>query len=241
MGKIGNRTRRGRKAGRAAKIGAKTGTRTKAKTKAGTSRGAALPFALCTLADAPAARRAGCEPVLCPVLEHVDPADAPLIACLPVFDANRLLMSSLERLKELPAAQRPTTAAFFAADPFLHADNLFALLRQAGVTAVVNFPSVQVFDGAFSDNLDRVGCGFALELERLLKASVAGFDVHGLILSEDAAQRLRKAGLDGCVLSPFSRDKSVTSLDRKVPARRRQEIAARSAMIFQGRSTRPNP
>lgn len=207
MGKIGNRARRRQKAGRAAKTNARTRAKTRvksrAKTKAEASRRRVPPLALCTLADAAAAYRAGYEPVLCPVLEHVDPADAPLIACLPVFDANRLLMSSLERLKELPAAQRPTTAAFFAADPFLHADNLFALLRQAGVTAVVNFPSVQIFDGAFSDNLDRVGCGFALELERLLKASVAGFDVHGLILSEDAAQRLRKAGLDGCVLSPF--------------------------------------
>jgi len=226
MGKIGNRTRRRQKAGRAAKTGA--------------SRRDALPFALCTLADAAAARRAGCEPVLCPILEHVDPVDALLIACLPVFDANRLLMSSLEQLKELPAAQRPTTAGFFAADPFLHADNLFALLRQAGIAAVVNFPSVQAFDGAFSDNLDRVGCGFALELERLLKAGDAGFDVHGLILSEDAAQYLRKAGLNGCVLTPFPRDKSATSLDRKAVAHRRQGISApRSAMIFQGRSTRP--
>lgn len=157
-------------------------------------------LALCRLCHVEAARQADLDPVLCPVLDYVDAADAALIAALPLFDANDLLMKELERLNRLPHARRPTAAAFFAADPFLHVGSLVAQLRKARIRTVVNFPTVQIFDGMFGENLDRMGCGVTLELERLAALREEGFDACGLMLSDQMLPRILRAGLDRHVL-----------------------------------------
>lgn len=170
-------------------------------------------YALCRLEDVGLARQARFEPVLCPVLSHVELQDAPLLVSLPIVDANALLINALEKLREIAANRRPTAAAFFAADPFLHAPSLFDLLRRSRITHLFNFPSVQVFDGSFADNLNRVGCGKALEFSRMSAACHAGFQV--IALMRDRNELPPNMGIKGCALLPLPNElasKNRTSL-----------------------------
>lgn len=168
-------------------------------------RAAGPALALCRTADLDAARRAGLEPVLCPVLDGMAAEDAALLAALPIADANALLIDAVARMTSARADARfpmPRAAAFFAADPFLHLGDLLERLRRAGIKTLLNFPSVQVFDGAFGDSLDRVGCGTTLELERLVQAQSAGFGICALIKSAALMPRLQKAGIRTYALLP---------------------------------------
>jgi hypothetical protein len=149
-----------------------------------------IRYALCQLDDVKFARQAGFEPVLSPILGRFAAQDAPLLANLPVADANALLRESLEKLASAAASLRPVAAAFFAADPFLHVTSLFDLLRKSRITHLFNFPSVQTFDGFFADNLNRVGCGKSLEFARLNAAHKAGFHVIALIRDRNELSHL---------------------------------------------------
>ena len=122
----------------------------------------------------PAPAPDGAWQVFCPFLNGVDAATAFWIGGMAWHDANASLLASLRT----PALVAPVTfAGVFCTDPFRREADIFAALRRAGVTGVVNLPSVSFFDGDLSTILASFNLGFARELEFLRHARDAGFRV----------------------------------------------------------------
>jgi len=153
-------------------------------------------FALCAPADIWAARRRGLRPVACPAIAGLPPAHAAALALLPITDANETLRAFLREVAAREGAvPLPDAVAIFAADPFLHLGELTELLHDAGIEAVVNFPTVQLFDGPFGQTLERVDLGLDAEIKALGALAASGFRVHALAVNKAVSARLTGAGL----------------------------------------------
>jgi len=93
--------------------------------------------------------------VFVPALASFPPETWPLVALLPVLDVNGALRAALEGRRTFRSA--PPIAAIFACDPFLRLADMATMLRQAGITQVVNYPTVQLFEGETAAALAAVG------------------------------------------------------------------------------------
>jgi len=87
-------------------------------------------------------------------------------------------------------------AGLFCVDPFRIVGDLYAALGAAGVTGIVNLPSVSVFDGELGSLLASFDLGIEREIAFLRNARAAGFRIAGCASSADIARRLAEAGAD---------------------------------------------
>src|SRR5688572_24923144 len=104
--------------------------------------------------------------ILCPVIgryprtpENIGTWLSPLAA----HGANDALLQGLAEA-DLREVSPRVYAGVFAADPLRTEDALIRQLKAAGVSAVVNFPSVSFIDGKAGATLDQLGLGIDREI-----------------------------------------------------------------------------
>jgi hypothetical protein len=138
--------------------------------------------------------------VFLPALASFPPETWPLVAHLPVLDVNGVLRAALEAGRGWRGA--PPAAGIFACDPFLRLADMAALLRRAGITAAVNFPTVQMFEGETAAALASVGYRAEAEFHLLLRLAERGFAPIACALSRQAADAALGLGLRRILLHP---------------------------------------
>ncbi len=150
-------------------------------------------------ADLPAAADAGASWLL---ISHTalffQDLPASVIGLLPYADANLVVMDNPPPRD----AALPVFAAAFASDQFHTLGQLLQELRQAGFSAIQNFPSVLHAEGKYKAFLDAADMGYTREVELIRQAAAAGFFTSALIGSEEQAQEMLYAGADQLVFHP---------------------------------------
>ncbi len=144
------------------------------------------------------AARAGA--VFLPALAPFRRESWPLVAMMPVLDVNGALRAALAARP--PFAQDPPVAGIFACDPFLRLTDLVAMLRGAGITAVVNYPTVQVLEGETAAALASVGYRAEAEFRLLQRLAEQGFAPIACATSRRAVDAALGAGLRRILLHP---------------------------------------
>jgi len=124
----------------------------------------------------------------------------PLVALLPVLDINGSLCAALETRHPFRGA--PPVAGLFACDPFLRLVDLAATLRRAGIKSVVNFPTVQLFDGETAAALAATGYRAEAEYRLLQRLAEQGFTPIACATSRRAVDAALGFGLRRILLHP---------------------------------------
>jgi hypothetical protein len=120
--------------------------------------------------------------LLFPALRGLPPEDALALAMLPIHDANGLL---LDALRGAPAGGGPFAPAFAAvclSDPFRRMDDVFAALRSAGITGVINLPTIASLMSGSRDLT--FGALYERECAMLARADAAGFHVVKVVCDD---------------------------------------------------------
>ncbi|MGK7868089.1 hypothetical protein [Falsiroseomonas sp. E2-1-a20] len=124
----------------------------------------------------------------------------PLVALLPVLDINGALASALGAGR--PFRGGAPVAGIFACDPFLRLTDLAATLRAAGITQVVNYPTVQIFEGETAAALAAVNYRADFEFRLLLRLAGLGFAPIACATSRAAVDAALELGLRRILLHP---------------------------------------
>jgi predicted TIM-barrel enzyme len=127
----------------------------------------------------PCADLAGLRPdqragrVFLPALAPFPVTSWPLVALLPVLDINGALVAALAAGR--PFRNAAPVAGIFACDPFLRLSDLATTLRAAGISQVVNYPTVQIFEGETAAALAAVNYRAEAEFRLLQRLAGLGF------------------------------------------------------------------
>lgn len=135
-----------------------------------------------------------------PALDPFPPETWPLAALLPVLDINGALRAALAAQR--PFRTAPPAVGLFACDPFLRLADMAALLRRAGITTVVNYPTVALFEGETAAALAAVGYRAEAEFRLLQRFAEAGFAVIACATDRQAADAALGLGLRRVLLHP---------------------------------------
>jgi predicted TIM-barrel enzyme len=146
----------------------------------------------------PAAERG--RTIFLPALAPFPAGTWPLVALLPVLDVNGALRSALETRRPFRAA--PPVAGLFACDPFLRLADLAGALRRAGITTVVNYPTVQLFEGETAAAFAAVGYRAEAEFRVLQRLAEMGFAPIACATSRRAVDAALGLGLRRILLHP---------------------------------------
>ncbi|NGM19754.1 hypothetical protein G3576_06985 [Roseomonas stagni] len=138
--------------------------------------------------------------VFLPALAPFPPDTWPLVALLPVLDINGALRAALAARRPFRGA-RPI-AGIFACDPFLRLADLAAALRQGGITTVVNYPTVQMFEGESAAALAAVGYRAEAEFRLLQRLTQSGFAAIACATDRHAVDAAISVGLRRVLLHP---------------------------------------
>lgn len=153
----------------------------------------------CAQLDAlPPAERA--RRVFLPALAPFPVESWPLVALLPVLDINGSLAAALAGRRPFRGAG--PIAGIFACDPFLRLADLAAALRAAGITQVVNYPTVQFFEGETAAALAAVNYRAEAEFRLLQRLAGMGFAPIACATSRIAVDAALGLGLRRILLHP---------------------------------------
>ncbi|MDB5370064.1 MAG: hypothetical protein JWP20_1622 [Roseomonas sp.] len=130
--------------------------------------------------------------LFCPWLPALPPGPEFWLAALAWHDSNGSLLDNL------PAQppRRKVYAGVFCVDPFRRREDILHALRRAGISGIVNLPSVSFIDGEVGTLLAGFSLGVEREIAFLRGASGAGFHVAGCAATLDAAQAMAGAGAE---------------------------------------------
>ncbi|WP_328702442.1 phosphoenolpyruvate hydrolase family protein [Belnapia arida] len=117
-----------------------------------------------------------------------------------MLDINGALRAALKARR--PFRGSPPVAGVFACDPFLRMTDMVASLRQAGITAVVNYPTVQILEGETAAALAAVGYRAEAELRFLQRLAEQGFTPIACATSRRAVDAALGLGLRRILLNP---------------------------------------
>lgn len=145
-------------------------------------------------------RETRAQAVFLPALAPFAPDHWPLVGLLPVLDINGALVSALG--SRAPFRTTPPIAGIFATDPFLRLADLAEALRRAGVTQVINYPTLQLYDGEMTAALASVGYRAEAELRLLARLAERGLAPVACVTSRAAADLALGLGLRRMVLHP---------------------------------------
>lgn len=142
------------------------------------------------------------EPYILAPWLHALPAGNPdLLSLLPVVDLNAAAMRSLEPPPR-GIARRGVFAALAMVDPFLRPRDAVARLQRAGISGVVNFPTMQIVDGETARAFEGADARTTREV-KMLEAFVAeGLRTIGFACGPDAAREVARTGPTMMVLHP---------------------------------------
>lgn len=139
------------------------------------------------------AARQRARTVFLPALAPFPPTLWPLVVHLPVLDVNGALVAALAA--QPPFRSAPPIAAIFACDPFLRLRDMAASLRAAGITEVVNLPSVQAHGGEAAAALGAVGYRAEREFRALLSLAEHGLHPLAYAARQEEAEAALALGL----------------------------------------------
>ena len=135
-----------------------------------------------------------------PALASFRPETWPLVALLPVLDINGTLRAALEARR--PFRSSPPAVGIFACDPFLRLADMAAAMRRAGVTTVVNYPTVELFEGETAAALAAVGYRAEAEFRLLQRFTELGFTAIACAASPRTVDAALGLGLRRILLHP---------------------------------------
>lgn len=149
----------------------------------------------------------GTQPqILAPWLNRLPVTHRDLLSILPVLDINGALFADLDSTPASKgvalSASNMQIAALLCVDPFLRLRDATRLLRTAGITAVTNFPTVQVVDGTAARGFESADLGVEREAAILHQFMQEGFAVTGFATSTDNALRLMALGIRDLIIHP---------------------------------------
>ncbi|MDC7789368.1 putative TIM-barrel enzyme [Rhodoplanes tepidamans] len=160
---------------------------------------AAQPAATGHIVDRIPARRDGLL-IVCPHFAGLRAGAADLVGCLPIGDANGATLALAGAFPDDPGIH----AAIFAADPFRPAPVLLTALRDAGIRAVVNLPTVATVAGGLARALGHAGVDYAAELAVLAEAGRRGLDVLAVVTTGEQGRQAVAAGLRRVLVYPVA-------------------------------------
>ena len=144
--------------------------------------------------------------IVCPHLAGLSAEEADLVGCLPIGDANGATLAVAGSL-----GGDDVFAAIFAADPFRPAPMLVGLLREAGVRAVVNLPTVAGTTDGLAEVLSRAGVDYATELATLAEAASQGLGAMAVVVTVAQARQATAAGMRRLLVYPAALDDAPAS------------------------------
>lgn len=159
-----------------------------------------MPLKLPILARPPAEPPEG-DVLLAPFMAEIPPAHRELAGVLPVSDVNAAMLEVLRPGAPAPRGGR-VIAGLMLVDPFLRLRDMTLALSAAGVTAVANYPTVQLIDGETARVFDSAGAGVAREIAVLAAFAEAGFETVAFAASLDSARAMLRHGPSRLVLHP---------------------------------------
>lgn len=136
----------------------------------------------------------------CPALDGADPTLSELLVLTPRRDANQALLDTVQQHRgRWPPGSH---AALFGSDPFRRPQDLIRPLLRVGVPAVINYPSVGLFDGGFGASLAAAGHEFEQELLWLQEARAAGLATMAVVGTLDHGLKACAAGVEALMVHP---------------------------------------
>lgn len=100
----------------------------------------------------------------------------------------------------LSARERPVALGICATDPFLLRDFTLRRWREAGVSGLVNLPTVGALDGLYRADLEASGMGYEREVDLMVAAKAHGFFTVALAFTPSEAEQMARAKVDALIL-----------------------------------------
>jgi len=138
-----------------------------------------------------------------------------LAGLLPFDDANAM---TLRLAREITAVVRetPVIAGVCAIDPFRNIRDLIRELKEKyGVSGVINFPTVAMYDGVFRKNLEKQGFSYEKELHMISEARKLDMLTTPYVFNPAEARSMAEAGADVLIAHVGYREETL-SLDEAV-------------------------
>lgn len=121
-----------------------------------------------------------------------------IAAIMPYANANEAVLARAEKV--MPRVKTlPVCVGISAGDPTIEPELLFARLREMGVSAVSNSPSIGYYINRERNDFEDAGMGVGREAEVLKMAKEQGFFTIGYAYDEAGAKLLGAAGVDALV------------------------------------------
>jgi predicted TIM-barrel enzyme len=118
-----------------------------------------------------------------------------LAGMMPYGDANAIVVEMAAEV--LPVVHdTPVLAGVCGTDPFRLMPVFLGELKRLGFAGVQNFPTVGLIDGAFRQNLEETGMGFALEVETIRQAHELGLLTTPYVFDAGQARAMAAVGAD---------------------------------------------
>ena len=118
-----------------------------------------------------------------------------LAGLLPYGDANEIVVEMAAEV--LPIVKStPVLAGVCGTDPFRLVPIFLRQLRDIGFSGVQNFPTVGLFDGTFSANLEETGMGYTLEVDMIRTARELDLLTAPYAFTVEEARMMAEAGAD---------------------------------------------
>jgi predicted TIM-barrel enzyme len=148
--------------------------------------------------------RAGFAPdsewIFCPWAHGLPQSTSLWIASLPIHDSNAVLLDAISSVEFRDASSKPTFAGVWMVDPFRRPERLFRAVADAGISGVVNLPTVGVFGGATARALDGLGTSVGREITMLAEARGQGLRIGGVATTSEVAGEMINVGCEFVVL-----------------------------------------
>ena len=121
-----------------------------------------------------------------------------LAGMMPYGDANGIVVEMAGEV--LPVVQDiPVLAGVCGTDPFRLMPVFLNQLKAMGFSGIQNFPTVGLIDGAFRENLEATGMGYAKEIEAIRLAHELDLFTSPYVFDVDQAVAMAEAGADQLV------------------------------------------
>jgi predicted TIM-barrel enzyme len=147
---------------------------------------------------------------------------------LPIGDANAITLELCERSLLNVVSECPVMAGLLCVDPTRDMRAFVDRCLAAGVTGIMNCPTVALIDGKFRGDLEETGTGYDKEINLLGYASSKGAFTKAFVTTVDEALAMAEAGIDNIIVhfgnSSGGTIGSATVLDQHAAAERTASV-----------------
>jgi predicted TIM-barrel enzyme len=119
---------------------------------------------------------------------------------LPIGDANAITLELCERSLLNVVSECPVMAGLLCADPTRDMHAFVDRCLAAGVTGIMNCPTVALIDGKFRSDLEETGMSYDQEINVLGYASSRDAFTKAFVTSADEALVMAEAGVDNIIV-----------------------------------------